>query len=205
MAGWLRPACSYLKRISGDDSWDEPVPEKAKHILNEIQYKVTQKDPVNGKWNVDNIQEGTVWVDASSLAIGVAVQIGDHIVEDGSWLQKRDDAAHINLAELEAVIKGLNMAIIWDLKKVQIKTDSRTVHSWLTLILTADRRIRTKGLSEALVRRRLSLIRDMISEYELDLSISWTRRNALCNLGNLQFVRTNMFVYIWCNTIKYLV
>ena len=56
---------------------------------------------------------GKVWCDASSLGIGVAVQIGKVVVENAAWLRKRDDVAHIKLAELEAVVKGLNLAIKW--------------------------------------------------------------------------------------------
>ena len=48
---------------------------------------------------------GRVWCDASSLGIGVAVQIGGAVVEDAAWLRKRGDVTHINLAELEAVVK----------------------------------------------------------------------------------------------------
>ena len=173
VAGWLRPACSFLKRICGSGPWDEPIPEKAKQFFDEIRQKVQDCDPLHGKWAVKDSQEGKIWVDASSLAIGVVVQIGEDVVEDGSWLRKKNDAAHINLAELEAVLKGLNMAILWDLKKVEIMTDSRTVYSWITTIVTGDRRIRTKGLSETLVRRRLSLIRDMITEFALDFNITW--------------------------------
>lgn len=39
----------------------------------------------------------------------MAIQIGIDIAQDGSWLQKQDNAAHVNFTELETVIKGLNM------------------------------------------------------------------------------------------------
>jgi len=35
--------------------------------------------------------------------------IDGRVVEDCAWLRK--DAAHINVAELEAIIKGLNLAL----------------------------------------------------------------------------------------------
>ncbi len=91
------------------------------------------------------------------------MEIGDVIVEDSSWLRKQDDSAHINLAELEAVIKGVTLAIKWDLKEVEIMTDSATVFGWLVSLLTKDRRIKTHGLGEALVHRRLTLLADVFN------------------------------------------
>jgi len=52
-----------------------------------------------------------VWTDASSLGIGVVLDVGGRIVEDASWLRKEADHSHINVAELEAVAKGINLAI----------------------------------------------------------------------------------------------
>ena len=52
-----------------------------------------------------------MWCDASSLAIGVCLEVDGGIVEDVSWLRRADDALHINLAELEAVLKGMNLAV----------------------------------------------------------------------------------------------
>ena len=46
-----------------------------------------------------------MWCDASSLAIGTVLEVAGEIVEDCSWLRKKDDMAHINFAEFEAVIK----------------------------------------------------------------------------------------------------
>jgi len=35
----------------------------------------------------------------------VCLEVDDVVVEDNCWLQKKDDVCHINLAELEAVVK----------------------------------------------------------------------------------------------------
>ena len=53
----------------------------------------------------------TVWTDASSLAMGVVIQVNNDVVEDASWLRKKSDSLHINVAELEAVGRGINLAI----------------------------------------------------------------------------------------------
>ena len=81
--------------------------------------------------------------------------------------RKLDDGAHINLAELNAVIKGVTMAMKWAAKSIIIKTDSLAVYSWVVSILKKDKRIRESGLSEMLVKRRLSLLVETLEEYQV--------------------------------------
>ena len=80
---------------------------------------------------------------------------GDEIIEDGAWLRKADDGTHINLAELNAVIKGVNLHVKWGTKNVAIMTDSAAVHSWMLSMLKRDKRIRVSSLSKMLVKRSL--------------------------------------------------
>ncbi|CAB4068096.1 unnamed protein product [Lepeophtheirus salmonis] len=49
------------------------------------------------------------WCDASSIAYGVAIVKDSEKIEDGAWTRKKNDGTHINLAELNAVVKGVNM------------------------------------------------------------------------------------------------
>ena len=55
----------------------------------------------------------TVWTDDSSLGLGVTLEVDGSIVENVSWLRKESDHLHINVAKLEAVGHGENMAIAW--------------------------------------------------------------------------------------------
>lgn len=71
--------------------------------------------------------EARVWVDASSLALGVVIEVNRCMIEDASWLDA-EDSSHINMAELDAVIKGLNLALAWRMKKIDRATD-RLLHS----------------------------------------------------------------------------
>ena len=48
----------------------------------------------------------TVWTDPSLLGLGVALEVDGRIVEDTSWLGKKSDYFHINVAKLEAVARG---------------------------------------------------------------------------------------------------
>ena len=52
-----------------------------------------------------------MWCDASSIATGVLLEIGGVVAEDAAWLRKKDDYGHINIAELEAVVRGANLAL----------------------------------------------------------------------------------------------
>ena len=64
------------------------------------------------------------------------------MAEDATWLRKKNEYNHINVAELEAVLKGVNMAIKWGLKNIEVMTDSVTVHRWIELMLSEERRIK---------------------------------------------------------------
>ena len=69
---------------------------------------------MRGLWNAVGDQT-KVWVDASSLALGVVVEMDGRIIEDANWLRK-EDCCHINMAELDAVIKGLNLVLAWKVR-----------------------------------------------------------------------------------------
>ena len=173
VAGWLRIACSFVKRQSIGTMWDEAIGECATAILIEIVDRVKKEDPVQGFWHVALTKNGIVWCDASNLALGVCLEIEGDIVEDASWLRKGDDVAHINVAELDAVIKGINIAIKWNLTTITVRTDSATVQSWLGSLLTDSHRVRTHGSSEMLVRRRLQIIHELRQAYDLEITVEF--------------------------------
>ena len=78
--------------------------------------RVKKEDPVIGHWVVADTNKGTVWCDASSLTVGVVLEIGGIIVEDAAWLCKPFGVGHINVAELVAVLNGVNLALKWGLR-----------------------------------------------------------------------------------------
>ena len=173
VAGWLRIACSFVKRHSDGSRWDDLIGDTACAMLRDIILKVEHQDPVRGAWCVSSARSCDLWCDASSLATGCAVEIDGVIVEDGAWMRKRDDNAHINLSELDAILKGVNMALKWSVSDINIKTDSATVYGWLNSSLYSTHTIKTKGMNEMLVKRRLGVLRDLCSEYKLTLSVQW--------------------------------
>ncbi|XP_003369127.1 hypothetical protein Tsp_04553 [Trichinella spiralis] len=104
VCGWQRIAAAYIKRKANDatTSWDEVIDgDELSRLIQEAALAVKKRDPARGRWDV-SAEEAKIWVDTSSLAIGVALEVGGSIVEDAAWLRP-DDAQHINMAELDAI------------------------------------------------------------------------------------------------------
>ena len=134
--GSLRIACSYLKCQADGENWKEKLEVKVKSTLKEILKRVRKEDPVRGTWEVPTGEKGSIWCDASNLAMGVLLDIEGNIVEVAALIRKKKDLAHINIAELEAVLRGINLALKWNLKDLEITIDSVTVVNWLKSIIS---------------------------------------------------------------------
>ena len=117
--------------------------------------------------------------DASSLAFGIVIEMDGHVVEDASWLRSEDSSSYNNMAELDAVIKGVNAALAWKLKKLHVRTDYLTVYHWIFNALSGKSRWKTKASSEMLIRRRDDTIKAIVDEYGLTLDIELVRSE--CN------------------------
>ena len=179
VCGWLRPAVSFLKRRVNalSRSWDERFDDRAVNaMIADILNRVRENDPARGRWEV-NSKEATVWVDASSLAFGASVEVGGHIIEDASWLRP-ENSSHINIAELDALIKGVNLALCWGLEELHLKTDSLTVYHWISDALSRKARLKTKAVSEMLIRRRIGIFQDIVNEYKLKVDIALVPSSA---------------------------
>ena len=179
VCGWLRPAAAWLKRRANavtrgwDDATDDPV------LRAQVEYvadRIASDDPARGVWCVSGDQ-AVVWTDASSLAAGVVLETADGgAVEDACWLRREAAAStHINMAELDAAVKGVNLAIAWGMRTVELRTDSATVHRWIDDALSGRARLRTKAHGEMLIRRRVDLIRQLADEMTLTLTVTLVR------------------------------
>lgn len=174
VAGWLRVAASYIKRRAEGSHWEDYVGDQAVQMIKEAIQRVKLEDPVRGSWSVSRDKHCIVWTDASMIAIGVVMEISGRVVEDAAWLRKKDDVNHINVAELEAVLKGMNLALKWGVNSIELRVDSATVVSWLKSVLSSDRRVHTKGASEMIIKRRLGNFKELVDEFGLDILISFT-------------------------------
>ena len=183
VAGWLRVACSFVKRHADGQKWTDYVGDRASKMLQEVVERVRENDPVKGKWQVPKSDKGKVWCDASDLALGVVVEIGDAVVEDAAWMRKKDDYGHINVAELEAVLKGINLGVKWGLNDITVMTDSATVCGWIRNTLSEEKRVKSKGAAEMLVKRRLGVLKSMIDELGLFVRVELVRSE--CNRADV--------------------
>ena len=127
------------------------------------------------KWPVHPESPITIWADASSLAIGVRLEIDGEIVEDAAWLRPESDSAHINRAELDAVIRGINLALRWGPREIRVLSDSATVCGWMKSLIQKSHNVRTRSLGEILIRRRLDTLREIIEEEKLVITVNYVR------------------------------
>ena len=140
-------------------------------MIKEVLTRVHKEDLAQSKWCV-NGQTLSVWVDTSSLAIGVSFVYDGDVVEDACWLRPEKDSQHINLVELNAIIKGINLAILQKMTTLHLFTDSACVHKWISDILNGKSRVRTKAASKMLIRRWLVMIIKLVKEYTLSMNVS---------------------------------
>ena len=174
VCGLLRVAVAAIKRHAASISsgWDYEVRDAAlRSMLTETVSRVTHDDPVRGNWFVDG-NKFMVWVDASSLTLGVARAVDEFIVKDTCWLRPENDSRHINLAELDATLKGVNLALQWQARVLHTVTDSACMHQWVTDALSGKARLTTRASSEMLIRRRLANLVETIREYDLTVDVA---------------------------------
>ena len=178
VCGWLRVASGYIQRLTAKEGvgWDEKVSQETMNKVKQVSERLLSgEDPVKGKWLAREDGKMTVWTDASNLALGVVITIDGVIVEDAAWLRKIGDSSHINLSELDAAIRGINMAIRWGWKRFTLKTDSATVKSWLNAALHDTHNVRTHALSEMLIRRRIDILRELRKQEDLVVFVEQVR------------------------------
>ena len=142
-----------LHALTFSDTW--PVKESVgmtlcpvkQELVRDIQVRMREHDPAQGFWTVNPDAPVTVWTDASSIAYGVVLEAEGRVIEDGSWLRPTDDSTHINRCELDAAIKGVNLALKWGKKEIKIKTDSVTACRWLKSVVEQTQNVRTRALA----------------------------------------------------------
>ncbi|KAK4326576.1 hypothetical protein Pmani_002890 [Petrolisthes manimaculis] len=173
VCGWLRVAVAYVKRRANlvTQEWDDLiVGDELKILLEDIMDRVGKDDPVRGRWEVTG-DVAKVWVDASSLAMGAMIEVDGDIIKDATWLRP-NCASHINMAEFDAVIKGLNLVLAWHMKRMELMTDSSTVWRWINDGLTGRAWLKTKAASEMLIHRRIDIILSLVNECGLTLTVT---------------------------------
>ena len=107
-------------------------------------------------------------MDASCVATGVALETNGTVV---CWLRPTNNAQHMNLAEHNAALKGVNLVLRWEATVLHLVTDSACVHRWISDTLTRKARVNKRAVGEMLVRRRLGTLRLLTKEYGLTIDV----------------------------------
>ena len=174
VGGWLRICCAFLQRSTTSDGkgWDEPVGDDVIMQLEDVSKLLLERgDPVKGRWPVDTEGEVILWTDASCITMRAVLEVAGDIVEDVCWLRPLKDSAHINLAELDAVIRGINLAVSWGFHNFTLMTDSATVSGWLKSVFDRTHNVKTKALNELLIRRRLDILLEVATQERLQVFV----------------------------------
>ena len=176
VAGWLRPAVAWLKRVVNNltKGWDDPVSDEGLvSQVKAVHARVRSEDPARGRWDFGG-DSVTVWTDASAIATGVVLEdSAGNVLEDACWLRsERDSSSHINMAELDAATKGINLAILWGARNIALRTDSATVCHWIGDALSGRARLRSKAQGEMLIRRRLGVVTQLVEEFGLKVDVT---------------------------------
>ena len=180
VCGWLRIATAFgrWRANSVTAGWDDNTRDPPLiQMLSDIIVRLAQKDPAQSDRGMEG-HEVTVWIDTSSLATGVVVESGESLIEDACWLRLAREDKHINLAELDAMLRGIKLALQWKATVLHLKTDTACVHQWVSDALSGKARIRTKAASEMLIRQQLSTIKELVVEYELIVDVELIRSQA---------------------------
>ena len=180
VCGWLCVAAVFVKQRANaaTTGWDDETQDPMlRRTLEEIVLRSSQNDPVHGDWCA-NDQEVTVWVDVSSLATRVAIEYDGTIIEDASWLRLVHADKHINLAELDAMLRGVNLALHWRASVIHLWTDSACVHWWISDTLSRKARVWTQVALEMLIRWRLSMLHELVAEYGLTIDVALVKSHA---------------------------
>ena len=108
-------------------------------------------------------------------------------------IEQTGQCAWAYVAELEAVGRGVNLAIQWGFRSFTVPIDSRMVVSCLDNTTKGRDRVRTKGILEMLIKRCLMVFKVVIAEYQLAVKfnlmptiekkadqLTWVAKKCLC-------------------------
>ena len=144
------PVCRWLREVTGimkcrasivAKGWDEGTADALLiGRVVELVTRVKKNDPARGDWCMQG-KEMNAWVDASSRANRVLLEKNGVVIKDACWLWPMNDAMHINLAELNTVLKGINLALQWGVKVLHVQTNSLCVYHRVSDTLSGKARV----------------------------------------------------------------
>lgn len=185
--GRIRPMALHLasangKFVGGDKAnWNKLAPQEIIDKCVDLAKFVKEADEANGLWKIPQTNRWALIADASEQAKACGITTAElwernqhancAFLEDMCWLVK-DNRRHINLSELEAVMKGFRLAEAYAKEgdELTIVTDNSPVFGWLSQV-ARDEIIHVSGLYEILVERRLNILRELFRKYKI--TVQW--------------------------------
>lgn len=168
---------------------------------------------MKGEFSFSETEKWELYTDASGLATGVVLQIGQVYVEDASKLRGVKDWRHINLAELEAAIRGLLLVAkyfealkynrerdangqVAKQRSLKLFVDSRVVCSWLTRS-GGVHWVQVRGLNQVVVEEQLRLFWQTAKAMNLEIEVEYVRSgankaDALTRVPDVLMIRTEI-------------
>ena len=128
-------------------------------MITDILTWAQQLDLTQGEWCM-----GMKELDASSRNVGVAFDTKEAIIEDLCWLQPIKNTQHINVAELEVVLRWVNLKLKWQGTVLRMNTDSLCMFNWVT-----------KAMSEIHIQWWLETLTSLAKEYKILIDIALVR------------------------------
>ncbi|XP_029657149.1 uncharacterized protein LOC115231222, partial [Octopus sinensis] len=95
----------------------------------------------------------------------------DQLLDFKRMLNNIHSNIQLTMEHNNAVLKGVNLALKWGLRTIEIRTDTATVLGWVGSVITGERRVRTKGAAEMLVKCLLGVLGELIAEFGLKLNV----------------------------------
>ena len=103
-----------------------------------------------------------MWCDATDTAKGILLEVDGKLVEYTDWLRKKGDHVHIDVAELDALVEGLNLISRWGFRECILRTDFQIVFDWDSSKISVAKTAKVSILFRFVLKCRLQFILDMI-------------------------------------------
>lgn len=87
---------------------------------------------------------------------------------------------HINIVELDAMLKGIKLSLEWEADVFYLKINSLLVYPWISDTPISKGRLKIKATSEMLIRRMLNTVSAQMKKYNfffVDILLVNTKQN----------------------------
>ncbi|EER05444.1 gag/pol/env polyprotein, putative, partial [Perkinsus marinus ATCC 50983] len=190
VCGWLRLTCALFTRIlalaapAATRHYDYSIPTNISTAYSHVlQYIRTYGDPIGGVWQITASDPWVLFTDASAIGCAAVLCVGDVLCEDRAWLRDRDCKRHINILEVEAVLRGLGIVIDYMQAiciarcSLTIRTDNMSVVAWLSRS-TSRHWTKIHGLFRNAIESRIQLIHDVCKNYHIVFTVEHVSTSA---------------------------